>query len=73
MVEKLLLACVATFWFALVILVIAAVLAFPIMWLVNYLFTPTLLSAIFGTAQIDFWQALCLSLLCASLFKSRSA
>jgi hypothetical protein len=37
---------------------------------VNYLFTSTLLLAIFGTAKIGFWQALVLNFISGVLFKS---
>lgn len=46
-----------------------ALLAYPTMCLVNYLFTPTLLVAVFGMAKIGFWQALCLNTLASLLFK----
>lgn len=48
---------------------LAALMAYPTMSLVNYLFTPTLLVAVFGMAKIGFWQALCLNTLASLLFK----
>jgi hypothetical protein len=47
--------------------------AFPIMWLVNYLFTPNVILSIFGVTALTFWKAYWLSLLCSLLFKSVSA
>jgi len=35
--------------------------AYPTKWVVNYLFAPTALTAVFGTAKIGFWQALALN------------
>lgn len=37
--------------------ILGALFAFPTMWIVNYLFTPTLLMLIFGTIKIGFWKA----------------
>jgi hypothetical protein len=39
----------------------AVLTAYPTKWVVNYLFTPGLLTALFGTAKIGFWQALALN------------
>lgn len=50
------------------LLIVAIVLALPVMWLWNYL-----MPDIFGLIKIDFWQALCLNLLCGVLFKSSSS
>jgi len=35
--------------------------AYPTKWVVNYLFSPSALLAVFGTAKIGFWQALALN------------
>ena len=51
----------------------AAIIAFPVMWMVNYLFTPQFLHGIFGVWSLDFWHALWLSMLCGSLFKGSSS
>lgn len=51
------------------VIVAAAVLtAFPVMVMWNYL-----MPAIFGLGTIDFWQALILSALCSTLFKSSTS
>ncbi len=53
------------------LLIIAYVFAaLPTMWLVNYLFAPSLLMTVFGVPSITFWQALGLSVLCGILFKA---
>ena len=50
--------------------VIAAVLAVPVMALVNYVVAPQFLLMVFGTVKLGFWKALCLNLLCGVLFQS---
>jgi hypothetical protein len=35
----------------------AAAMGYPTKWLVNYLFSPSLLMSVFGIAQITFWKA----------------
>jgi hypothetical protein len=54
---------------AIVGLGISFLLAFPIMLIVNYEFTPTVLSALFGVAQMTFWRAFWLSMLINILFR----
>lgn len=49
---------------------LAALMAYPTKWMVNYLFTAGVLTAIFGVAKISIWQAFWLNWLCAGLFKS---
>jgi hypothetical protein len=56
-----------------VVTVISVFMAFPVMWLVNSLFTPFVLLTVFGSSQIGFWQALGLSLLTGVLFKGSSS
>jgi hypothetical protein len=41
----------------------ALLLTFPFMWGVNYVFSATILTFVFGAAKIRFWQTLVLSLL----------
>jgi hypothetical protein len=54
---------------ALIIVVLLSIIgAYPTKWLVNYLFTPATLVALFG-GPLTFWKALALSYVCASLFK----
>lgn len=45
----------------------ALLLGFPVMWLWNYV-----MPYLFHVREIDFWHALCLTLLCGFLFKSSS-
>ena len=46
--------------------------AYPTLWLVNYLITPTVLTAVFGIPALTFWKAFWLNFLCSALFKSTS-
>jgi hypothetical protein len=48
-------------------------LAYPTMWMVNYLFTPATLLSLFGFAQLTFWKAFWLNFLCSQLFKGSSS
>ena len=50
---------------ALILLVIAALFALPVMWLWNWL-----MPAIFGLTKIGFWQALGLKILTGLLFRN---
>lgn len=49
---------------------VAGIFALPVMWLLNYVFAPSVLLAVFGVAKIGFWKALGVSTLSALLFKS---
>jgi hypothetical protein len=40
---------------------LALLFAFPTMWAVNYLFSTSLLTTIFGVAKLNFWRALVLN------------
>lgn len=53
----------------LIVVIISTAVALPVMWMVNYLFTTSVIAFLFGTAQLSFWQAYWLAVLCASLFK----
>jgi len=55
--------------FIIIALVFSALIAFPVMWLVNGVFSNTTLVALFG-GPIGFYKALGLSVLCHILFKS---
>jgi hypothetical protein len=57
--------------FALVV-VFSLLAAYPTMWLVNYLITPSLLTTIFGISALTFWKAFWLNFLASALFKSSS-
>jgi hypothetical protein len=54
----------------LLVIGLALVLTFPLMWLINWLFTPTVLVTLFGTSQITFWKTFALATVCGWLFKS---
>ena len=55
-----------------IIAVLAIVMAWPTMWLVNYTFSPSAIMAIFGRTTLDFWHALALNVVCGLLFRSTS-
>lgn len=52
---------------------VVLLMAWPTEFLVNYLFTPSLLISIFGVAKITWTQALCINTLASILFKSSSS
>jgi hypothetical protein len=52
------------------VFVIAAVMAFPMMWLMNYLFASSFLQFVFGVTQFTFWKAFWLNFLCGILIRS---
>ena len=55
---------------ALVLVVVLAFLfAYPAMWLVNYLFAPTILIVVLGTPVIGFWKAFWLNVFFGIVFK----
>ena len=51
--------------FALIVVVLAFLIALPVMWCWNYV-----MPDLFGLIEINFWQALVLSMLTSMLFKS---
>lgn len=51
---------------------LSLVFSFPTMWLVNYLIAPSAQMAVFGHPHMSFICALCLNILCVSLFKGSS-
>ncbi len=53
--------------FALVV-VIALLMGFPTMWLVNYLFTPKFLLTVFGISKFTFWKAFWLNVFSGIIF-----
>lgn len=62
------------FLFAIAVgVLIGFLMAYPVMWMCNYLFAPSALQAVFGVSRMDFWKALELSVLCSLLFKSSSS
>jgi hypothetical protein len=48
----------------------ALLAAWPTMWMVNYLLSPSLLVSVFGIPALTFWKAFWLNFLTATLFKS---
>ena len=49
---------------------LALLFAFPLMWAINYVFASSVLLALFGVPQITFWKTVVLSIITGSLFKS---
>ena len=60
---------IVAFLFMLSIAAIAACMALPVMWIVNYVFSDEALVAVFG-GPLSFGKALLLNLLCCALFKN---
>jgi len=58
---------------AILIPVISLLLGWPTMWLLNYLFNPSLLTAVFGISQITFWKAFWFNILIGLLFRSSTS
>jgi hypothetical protein len=54
----------------LVVAFITILITWPVMALINWLFLPSVLIALFGVAKLGFWQTWALLFICASLFKS---
>lgn len=40
-----------------IVFVLALIMAFPVMWLMNYLFAPSFLTMVFGISQMTLWKA----------------
>lgn len=55
---------------AAIVLGISMLMAYPTMWIVNYLFTAQLLTFVFGAAKLSFWKALVLNVFFGTAFKS---
>ena len=49
---------------------LALLFAFPLMWLINYVFASSVLLALFGVPQITFWKTVALSIVMGWLVKS---
>jgi hypothetical protein len=45
------------------LVVVAVFIGYPVKWMMNYLFTPSLLSATFGVPRMTFWRAFWLFIL----------
>jgi len=63
----------AVFFFAVTFSALIVLGAYPTKWLVNYLFTPSILLSVLGTAKIGFWQAAGLNFLTGSVSKGIEA
>jgi hypothetical protein len=50
------------------VVILAALVGYPVKWMMNYLFTPTVLHATFGISQMTFWKAFWLAILTGFLF-----
>jgi hypothetical protein len=71
---KTLLAVIGFAVLAVVVVVLLAVLfAYPTMWAINYLFTPSLLLSVFGTPEIGLLQAAVLNFFFGLLGRGTSA
>lgn len=47
--------------------VLGLIFAYPIMWLLNYIFSATLLTYVFGAPVVTYWKAYALNLLAGLL------
>jgi len=55
------------------IVALGLLFSFPVMWLINGLFAPSLLLAVFGVIKISVWQAWGLIILFSFLFKNSTS
>ena len=51
---------------------LALLFAFPLMWAINYVFASSVLLALFGVPQITFWKTVVLNIITGWLFKSNT-
>lgn len=49
---------------------VGLLLAFPVKWFVNYVFSQAFILYVFGVTQLTFWKAYFLSILTSWLFKT---
>lgn len=66
---------VMTFIVALAVVIVGIalfsfLLTYPLMWALNYTFTPTVFMALFGIPQMTFWKTYALSFVTGTLFKN---
>lgn len=52
---------------------VGLLLAYPLMLMINYLFTPAVLTTVFGASQISFWKAYFLSVLLSWTVKTNAS
>jgi len=50
----------------------AMLFSFPLMWAINWLFAPAVLTALFGVSKLTFWRTVILSIITSWLFKGSS-
>lgn len=68
---ELVLKIIGAFVLAFLIVFIAAVIfAYPLMWMINYIFSPEAIASVFGTPQISFWKSFWLQFFFYVAFKS---
>lgn len=58
------------FFSVLLVLGFSLLFTYPIMWIINYTFSPSFLLSIFGISQLTFWKTYGLSVICGQLFRS---
>jgi hypothetical protein len=51
------------------IVVVSILFTYPLMWLLNYVFTSEVLLALFGIAKMTFWKTFALGILTGLLFR----
>ncbi len=51
---------------------LSLLMAYPTMWVVNYLFAPPALMSVFWVSQMTFWKAFWLNFFCHYMFKGTS-
>jgi hypothetical protein len=51
------------------ILAMGLLFSFPLMWLMNYVLTPSAMLAVFGIAKMTFWKTFAFSILTGWLFR----
>ena len=63
---------VALALFLVVLVALGLLLGYPVMWMMNYLFAPGALMAVFGIPQMTFWKAFWFGVVVGALVKSIS-
>lgn len=58
------------FFGVLLVLGLSLLFNYPIMWMINYTFSPAFLLSVFGVSQITFWKTMWFSVLCGQLIRS---
>jgi hypothetical protein len=55
---------------ALMVFVISALFTFPVKWIINYVFAPSLLTFVFGEPRISFWRTYWFTFIVSLLFET---